>query len=79
MLFSDFGWEPQVKRRQHDNYLDWLQAVEDDPNHKLVIVEIGAGKAIPTVREESEYQAAQLQATLIRINLRDYGIPFTMK
>lgn len=38
---------------------------------KVTIIEIGAGKAVPTVRNQSEYLMASLDATLIRINPRE--------
>jgi len=41
----------------------------------LVVIEIGAGTHIPTVRHESEYTASEMPNTfVIRINPRDYDI-----
>ena len=36
-----------------------------------MIVELGAGTAVPTVRNTSEHIATSLNATLIRINPRE--------
>ena len=38
----------------------------------IVIIELGAGKDVPTVRNFSEEIQTQYNATLIRINPRDY-------
>ena len=40
-----------------------------------MIVEIGAGLAVPTVRLTSENIAARMDAILVRINPRDYHVP----
>lgn len=42
---------------------------------KLVIVEIGAGHAVPTVRHQSERTAGNYGGMLIRINPRDFDVP----
>jgi len=39
------------------------------------VVEMGAGKAVPTVRYQSESVARREKATLIRINPRDHDVP----
>ena len=45
-------------------------------NHSLAVIEIGAGEAVPTVRYKSEAIARLEKTTLIRINPRDYQVPF---
>lgn len=40
-----------------------------------MVIEIGAGKAIPTVRNFSERTAKQKKGGLIRINSIDAGVP----
>jgi len=52
----------------------WLEKVQNK-NQKLAIIEIGAGKAVPTVRLTSERIARLLNGFLIRINPRDYDVP----
>jgi hypothetical protein len=42
---------------------------------KPVIIECGAGTGVPTVRRMSERMAEELDGTLIRINLREPGVP----
>jgi len=47
----------------------------EDMDYKLVIIEIGAGTAVPTVRLLSERVASSFDGTLIRINPRDFKVP----
>jgi len=42
--------------------------------YKLVVIEIGAGTHIPTIRDESEYIAKNMNSFVVRINPRDYNI-----
>ena len=44
-------------------------------DRKMVVIEIGAGKAVPTVRMNCEAIAAKMGGKLIRINVRDSEIP----
>ncbi len=53
----------------------WISSLKKKPNLKFVVIEIGAGHAVPTVRRTSENYCKQLNGTLIRINLRDYDVP----
>lgn len=67
LMFGDFGWDSRRTEEQEERLDDWLAAV-DGP---LVIVELGAGLAVPSVRFFSERLASSRDATLIRINPRD--------
>ncbi|WP_374483817.1 hypothetical protein [Zoogloea sp.] len=58
-MFNDGDWLEQRTERQTIRLRDWLAKVE-----KLVVVELGAGTAIPTVRHFGE----RAGGTLIRIN-----------
>lgn len=49
----------------------WLKEVQN-----LVVIELGAGKAIPTVRRFSERTAKAKKGGFIRINLQDAGVLF---
>jgi NAD-dependent SIR2 family protein deacetylase len=67
MMFGDGGWDRTRTDRQELQLDAWL-------NHRsgnFVIVELGAGTAIPTVRHFSEGISHRQRATLIRINLRE--------
>lgn len=49
----------------------WLQEVEDS-GKRLLILEIGAGRAITTIRSRSEQEKKRFpSAKLVRINLED--------
>jgi len=68
LMFGDWHWIPGRTAEQEQRFSDWL-ANAAGPN--LVIVELGAGSAVPTVRMTSEQIAARSGATLIRINPRE--------
>ncbi len=74
LMFGDWGWIPVRSNNQEIRLNNWLLQLEKE-NKKLVIVELGAGKAIPTVRMKSEEICRRLNATLIRINPRDHNVP----
>jgi hypothetical protein len=42
---------------------------------RLAVIELGAGNAIPTVRDLSERVLQRISGTLIRINPHDYELP----
>ena len=52
----------------------WLGKVKA-ARAKVVVIEVGAGTAVPTVRKWSEKISNQLNAGLIRINLREPEVP----
>lgn len=74
LMFGDWEWIPHRTEGQEFLFENWLEKIED-MGYKLVIIEIGAGKAVPTVRLTSERIADRLGGTLIRINPRDYDVP----
>lgn len=67
LMFSDYDWIGKRKT----GYSKWRREVSES-NSKLVIIEIGCGKRVPTVRKESESIVKELgkreQVKLIRIN-----------
>lgn len=68
LMFGDWDWVSGRTDAQVEHYDAWLARV---PPGRLVIVECGAGSAVPTVRMRSEDIAALKDATLIRINPRE--------
>jgi len=64
LMFGDTQWLPQRSIAQSWNYDQWKA---QNSNLKIVTIEIGAGKAIPTARYASE----SMPGKLIRINPRD--------
>lgn len=81
LMFGDWKWNAKRTLNQETRYVNWKR--ENKPK-KLLVIELGAGTAIPTVRRESENIAKYYNGNLIRINPResdvcfDYGfsIPF---
>ncbi len=70
LMFGDWGWESRRTRDQERRYTRWSEALSAD---QVVVIELGAGTAIPTVRSMSErWQAAG--ATLVRINPRECNV-----
>ncbi len=70
LMFGDYQWQHSRSQAQETELESWLQEVAD--NHgRLAVIEIGAGRAIPTVRLLAERVSQVIDATLIRINPRD--------
>jgi NAD-dependent SIR2 family protein deacetylase len=65
LMFNDHTWRSARTDRQVDRMENWLAKVEH-----LVVLELGAGTDIPTVRNQGE----RLQVPLVRINPRDFGV-----
>jgi len=70
LMFGDFGWNYSRTDRQRDRLKSWL-AMLSDKGAKLAIIEMGAGTAVPTVRNSSEQVAKEFDTPLIRINPRE--------
>jgi hypothetical protein len=63
-MFDDYEWREGRTEAQHVRYQQWRRSV---PHRRLIVIELGAGSAIPTVRIECEATGQ----TLIRINPRE--------
>ena len=72
LMFGDWEWEGTRTERQEARYQAWLETLGRD---RLVIIELGAGRAVPTVRVESEQICRRFSGFLIRINPRESEIP----
>ena len=72
LMFGDFGWNSRVSDAQQERYQQWLAALN---GRQLVVIELGAGTAVPTVRIHSESLVQRMKARLIRINLREAWVP----
>lgn len=74
LMFGDWSWTGRRTSKQKKSFSNWLKSIRAD-NKKLAIIEIGAGTAIPTIREEGQHIAKSYDyAKLIRINPRDFNI-----
>ena len=67
LMFGDYGWVPTRSQRILDDVNAWSRG---NRGARLVVVELGAGTAIPTVRRRAELASASSGA-LIRINPRE--------
>ncbi|HKS48477.1 MAG TPA: Sir2 family NAD-dependent protein deacetylase [Amycolatopsis sp.] len=65
LMFSDFEWISQRSDQQLRELAEWRRRYP-----RPVVLELGAGKAVPTVRRYAELASAATGA-LIRINPRD--------
>jgi NAD-dependent SIR2 family protein deacetylase len=72
LMFGDSEWDALQAGSQQVRLKRWLGEVVGT---RLVIVECGAGVAIPTVRWYCETTASAMHATLIRINPREPEVP----
>jgi NAD-dependent SIR2 family protein deacetylase len=74
LMFGDWNWLSSRSEEQSRRLKGWLARVQREGS-KLVIIECGAGKTVPTVRMKSEQLARRYSAVLIRINPRDFDVP----
>ena len=72
LMFGDFSWLPGRTREQERAFDEFLT---DNRDARLVVLEMGAGTAIPTIRYMGERLAATGRGTLIRINPREAQVP----
>jgi NAD-dependent SIR2 family protein deacetylase len=72
LMFGDWGWDSSHSEAQEARLSAWLSSLHGS---SLVIVECGAGTAIPTVRLACERIAERQGGTLIRINPRESMVP----
>jgi len=68
LMFGDYAWLHQRTQEQEDRFDTFLRENREKP---LVIIEIGAGSAIPTIRNLSEQLGRLRQARVLRINPRE--------
>jgi NAD-dependent SIR2 family protein deacetylase len=65
LMFEDYDWIEDGTKMQDVRRHKWLSDVK-----RLVVIELGAGKAIPTVRNHSERHGPRI----VRINVNDFRI-----
>jgi NAD-dependent SIR2 family protein deacetylase len=68
LMFGDWSWIADRSARQERNFDEF---VTDHQDGALVVIEMGAGTAIPTIRYTSERVGGRPGATVIRINPRE--------
>lgn len=72
LMFSDWDWDSKNSSIQERKYRNWL---DRNRNKNLVVLEIGAGENIPTVRLECESVYSLQKNFFIRINPVEYKTP----
>jgi NAD-dependent SIR2 family protein deacetylase len=72
LMFGDWDWDAERSELQQQRLTAWLSKATDDP---LVVVECGAGLAIPTVRRFCEQIVRAAECPFIRINMREADVP----
>jgi NAD-dependent SIR2 family protein deacetylase len=71
LMFGDLDWDPSRTAAQQARLRAWLSGLD---LRRLVVVECGAGTAVPTVRMLGQ-DLARRGATLIRVNPREPQAP----
>ena len=71
LMFGDWGWDPSRTRAQQGRFDSWLRPMVGPG---LLVVECGAGTAVPTVRMLGD-RLALAGARLLRINVREPAVP----
>lgn len=72
LMFGDGYWIEDRTQAQMIRYQEWLMSMH---GRRITVIECGAGRAIPTVRHNSEALVRALGAQLIRINPREADSP----
>jgi NAD-dependent SIR2 family protein deacetylase len=72
LMFGDWDWLPDRTSRQEKQMGSWLSGLD---GARLVVVECGAGGAVPTVRRFSQRLVATVGGVLLRINPREPEVP----
>uniref|UniRef100_A0A831XD32 protein acetyllysine N-acetyltransferase n=1 Tax=Geobacter metallireducens TaxID=28232 RepID=A0A831XD32_GEOME len=68
LMFGDYGWVSDRSARQQRNFDEFLADLGEG---RLVVVEMGAGTAIPTIRHLTEELGSRPGALAVRINPRE--------
>ncbi len=67
LMFGDSNWLSDRTFEQQKRFEAWQESLAGS----VVVIECGAGTAIPSVRAQSEEFQARHSATLIRVNVRE--------
>lgn len=73
LMFGDGGWNPARDHGQMGRMQEWLHSA-DAQEHRVVVIECGAGTAIPSVRSFAR-NVADPRGALIRVNPREPQVP----
>ncbi|MFT3720897.1 SIR2 family NAD-dependent protein deacylase [Pseudorhodoferax sp.] len=73
LMFGDGDWNPGREQAQATALQDWLAGLRQ-ARARLVVVEIGAGTAVPSVRHFVQQLQRGMAARLVRINPREPAV-----
>jgi len=71
LMFNDWSWVPDRSESQHQRLDEFLDRNATAP---LVVVELGAGTAIPSIRALGERLGARPGCVVVRVNPREPAI-----
>jgi NAD-dependent SIR2 family protein deacetylase len=74
LMFGDWNWLGRRSQSQQQRETQWLESIADS-EARVVIVEMGAGTAIPSVRHFSHRISQEHGAPIIRINPHESQVP----
>ena len=74
VMFGDWGWRGEARDKQISREEIWLAKVFR-ANVNVLVIEMGAGTAIPSVRNFSHKASKNFGARIIRINPRESAVP----
>lgn len=73
LMFGDWHWQSQMQDEKEQKLMAWLKQVKN-----LAIIELGAGTAVPSVRNFGEQLVTHPineSVSLLRVNLREPQVP----
>jgi NAD-dependent SIR2 family protein deacetylase len=74
LMFGDWSWVNTRTLQQKRRERNWLDQLKDSFPY-LTVIEVGAGTAIPSVRQFSHHLIKEHGARLVRINIREHHVP----
>lgn len=77
VMFGDWNWNPTRTEKQRHKEAAWLEKLESSRG-KVVVVEMGAGSHIPSVRQFSHRRSQRYGGCIVRINPREFAVPSSM-
>ena len=77
LMFNDWNWVPQHSESQSRSENKWLKSIADS-QARVVVVELGAGTTIPSVRHFSHRISHEFGGRIIRINPGESKVPSSM-
>ena len=76
LMFNDWNCAPERTQVQSQKEYQWLESLPD--GRRIVVVEIGAGTTIPSVRHFSQRVIHEYGGRLVRINPREFSVPTSL-